>query len=1562
MLRSQDSSQLSHPLLSQPICSALQIALVDLLASWAVVPDSVTGHSSGEIAAAYAVGALNMKDAMSIAYHRGVVAGKLSESGNVNGAMLAVGMPANDIQPYLDALSLGKVVVACKNSPSSLTISGDLAAVKELEEILLQKQVFCRRLAIDVAYHSHHMRSVSDEYYAAIAHIKAGAGDTSYHQNVSFFSSVTGTEVTATELGPRYWVKNLLNQVKFDESLQTLCFATNSQKHVPGASSGKKAKRAGAARKVSVDYLVEIGPHSALAGPIKEIIKADGKLRGAEIMYGSVLTRRSDAVSTALTLASSLASSGCNLAFDAVNRPTGSLSKKPQLLVDLPPYAWNHSKSYWAEPRVSKIYRQRKYPRTDLLGVSDHISCPFEPRWRNFIRVSEIPWLGDHRIQSNMVYPAAGYIVMAIEASSQLAAEDSSAKVAGFHLRSVSILSALIIDDGSAVETMVSLKACESRQLDTVDREYEFHIYSATEENRWTEHCKGIVGVQLAGLGDSGEPSFGMVDDINNPDRAATKDVSVLDTEKFYESLEQIGLEYGPSFANMITAHFTDDTCFAEVVIPDTAAIMPMRFQYPFVIHPCILDSTLHAIFVPVLAKMSRGEGPPVPVFIDQIYVSRAVNSVPGEKMDVQASITEDDGRDIGASLAVMDRNSSDNGPAVSITGLKCRRIANGATEATANPVERIAYNFKWEADPDLLTRDGLNKLLSESAPESSPARDSDLHEGAALYYVEEALKSIGTIDPATLPPHLQRLWSLFSNAVRGKPTGATSASPGKGVDLERVRKTGPKGELLCALGERLPGIMKNAIDIFKDHDLNELWGNAFRLHGCKPAARYLDMVSHKNPNVSVLEVGAGADAPSTIFLQQLAAESGDIPRCTEYTCTHPDSSVLETAAKRLDRWQKWTNFKTLDIERNLEDQGFGRHGYDVVILPCGFVAVASRNQALKNVHKLLRPNGHLVVVEPIPCDSLADNVIFGHFPGWWSGDPDEAASFEISESKWHQALCKAQFSGIGAFVECNRGESEYASTLIISRPLTEFHPTHMSILVIAEEDDCGVSLSGLRDHLSRLSPKAEMSDLANANPAGRLCIVLSDLKTSVFAQADDQVLEKLKQIFLQSTGVLWVTRGGMVDVTNPDAGLAIGFARTARSESGASPILTLDLDGRNIVSGTRAAEIISDTVRCRFLGENVADNDVEYAEKDGILQIPRVVENIQLNQAIATLHDHQVLSEQDFHQQGRPLCAAANKKAESVYFADDTEITELADTSVAVEVRAACLSRDDKMGPRLCAGYSGIVYSVGKEVNDFAPGDRVAYLGSGSLTSVYHDQELAFQKVPANLSLEAAAALPAAYCSAFYVVNHLARVSSDDAVLVYGASGASGQALVELCFWKQARVFATVETAPQRSVLTSKYRIPGSRIFLNQDESFVKAMTDETGGKGVDIVINNQGPSSRLIKLSCKCMIPYGRYIDLGSEDAAEIPRLADGAVFSTFDLGNLCKRRPRIVGQVWEKVMRLFREGKLEGPSSMSTYSITDIIEALEAGSQAVGSVIITAGPGDTVKVSYLTVSRRF
>ncbi len=245
--KDKTESIVSLAYISQPICTAVQLALTDLLVSWGIKPSTVIGHSSGEICAAYAAGAITLEDAMAAAYFRGQAAGNIkTRCPNVRGAMLAVGEGPAEMKRMIKTLHLQNVNVACENSPNSVTVSGDEQEIDVLASELEAKSVFHRKLRVDVAYHSSHMLHVADEYMASIK--SSTARNTS---GVTFYSSLHGKKLSdLSSLGPDYWVDNLTKPVLFSTALQDLY---NQEKP---------------------DVIVEIGPHSVLESPIKQILKS----------------------------------------------------------------------------------------------------------------------------------------------------------------------------------------------------------------------------------------------------------------------------------------------------------------------------------------------------------------------------------------------------------------------------------------------------------------------------------------------------------------------------------------------------------------------------------------------------------------------------------------------------------------------------------------------------------------------------------------------------------------------------------------------------------------------------------------------------------------------------------------------------------------------------------------------------------------------------------------------------------------------------------------------------------------------------------------------------------------------------------------------------------------------------------------------------------------------------------------------------------------------------------------------------------------------------------------
>lgn len=249
LLCDEVNSRINQSEIAQPAITALQVALVDLLDDIGIKPQVVLGHSSGEIAAAYTAGILPHATALKVSYCRSFVSSYCKRTISRSGAMIAVGLDEDQIRPLIAEIRSGVVSVACVNSPFSSTVSGDEDAILELEQMLNQLSIFNRKLNVDTAYHSHHMQKIAHEYLCSLGELDTRA----VRDDVKFISTVIAAEKTL-DFGPAYWVENLVSKVRFSDALHFLLAHPKLM------------------RTQSTQALIEIGPHSVLAGPIRQTI------------------------------------------------------------------------------------------------------------------------------------------------------------------------------------------------------------------------------------------------------------------------------------------------------------------------------------------------------------------------------------------------------------------------------------------------------------------------------------------------------------------------------------------------------------------------------------------------------------------------------------------------------------------------------------------------------------------------------------------------------------------------------------------------------------------------------------------------------------------------------------------------------------------------------------------------------------------------------------------------------------------------------------------------------------------------------------------------------------------------------------------------------------------------------------------------------------------------------------------------------------------------------------------------------------------------------------------
>lgn len=964
--------------MSLTLCTAIQLCLVRLLKSWGIEPTAVTGHSSGEAAAAYVAGALDFREALATSYFRGTLTAAYQEKLQLRGRMLAVGLGPADVEPYLSEISSGKTTLACVNSPSSVTISGDMDAIEQLEGALSAKGIFARKLKVGAAYHSHHMKHQEREYMAILQQHLKQLGTLN---GVHYSSPVTGKWVhSAKQLGPQNWVNNMVQPVLFAQSLLTMCFGPEYL--------SKDSKE-------SIDMVVEIGPHSALAGPIRESLSLP-EVRKLGITYGSCLERGNDAIQTMQSLVSSLLKKGYPVDLGQVNFPYNECNL--QVLNDLPSYPWNHSVSYWTESRLNKQHRHRLHPTHDLLGLLALGANPLRPTWRHIIRPSELPWVRDHIVQSDIVFPAAGSITMAIEAMRQLTLSDE--RVSGYVLKDIAVINALVIPDTSeGIEVQLSLQL-DNPSVPNLQNQHAFEVDSVDNEGNWTTICRGSISVEMR-QSSQGFSSWtnGILKHAENEGIGRFDTLSKeLGPDQLFSFFKSVGIDYGELFKNIQHVRYGPQKALSTVTIPNVVAKMPSQYQQDHIIHPATLDSILQGSYAPILA-ISKPDRAMVPTSIKSLFVSTSMKSDVGHRYQALADLHSYNARGFEASVLTTDVSEPGDAPVLTVEGLFCQSIGDALNGKRDTAHVNLCSTIHWDRALSLMDPEEIKRTITDQSDPSQCNLISDLKR-AAFYLINNALRSLTEEDVQNMDLHHKKMhgWMKVEveKAARDEQAPRSSkwfnASEGvKEILFDKVSSSSVDGQMLCRVGKSLARILRKEVtplELMLDGKLlNQYYEKTLRgptMH--EQIRRLAKLFAYENPSAKVLEIGAGTGGYTLPVLNAFSEIcSSQCPTFAQYDFTDISAGFFEAAKEKFGHWGDRINYKKLDIEANPVDQNFETGSYDLVLACQALHATRSMENTMTNVRKLLKPNGKLILVETTH-DALDVFVIFGVLPGWWLG------------------------------------------------------------------------------------------------------------------------------------------------------------------------------------------------------------------------------------------------------------------------------------------------------------------------------------------------------------------------------------------------------------------------------------------------------------------------------------------------------------------------------------------------------------------------------------------------
>jgi acyl transferase domain-containing protein len=962
---SESSSRLNSAKVSLPVRTALQIIQVNILRTLGVEFAAVVGHSSGEIAAAYAAGWLTASDAIRIAYLRGIAACHAGVPGE-SGAMLAVNISWDQAQaickepPYK-----GRVVVAASNSPSNVTLSGSSELIAELEWLFESLDQSPRRLRVDTAYHSHHMIPCAGPYQEAIkaCGIEALQGS----KTTKWFSSVhDGRPMTG--LNAEYWSDNMLQPVRF---LQALTGALGCYP--------------------ALDAIVEVGPHAALRGPTLQTLSAI-KPDEADIPYIS-LSQRGLGGLDALALA--VGSFWAHLRMEPASLQNFvrlfSPSRELRYLPCLPAYPFDHSNTYRAESNMSSARLHRSLPRHPLLGITSPEMGEGEWRWRNYLRVQDLEWIEDHRVQSQVVLPATGYLIMALEAAHIMA---DSRPLQSLEVCNLVISRAVLVpDDSVGVETLFTIS-----NIERDDSHVAASFNCQTRANSSFRRCssgrmKLTFGEQQASLlSSSGE---------------RTPDLQPVDQEHFYTELDKLGYGYSGLFRGLSAIQRRKDIAYGAVA-PRSKDGDPSDL----LIHPATLDSSLQALMAALAYPGdTQLSGLYVPTRLERTVINPAfcrggTLHDPNDQISIEARLFEIGKAGLCGDVQLFNRSGAGF---VHIEG------------AHLSPLTQQNYLNDWP----MFTTEVWGPLL----PDASLANTVDNSEGKSTLQLDNRLALLGlqdtqrgltSEDRTRLDWHRTRYVAWMDRTLASVREGTHPLFPSNYLEgdiaslLRDHSKEANYVEVLTLLRTAryllswLRGKTTIMEELRRDDLLTRMYAETYDLHVMSQSLSVVvGQLAFRHPRMKILEVGAGTGSATRKVLDQIGRDYHS------YTYTDISPAFFEKAQQMFAEHGDRFIYGVLDLEGDVIQQGFAEHGYDLVIASNVLHATSSLGQTMTRIRRLLKPGGRVAVMEITEPNLVAPPFIFGAFEGWWLSESDGRPWGPlISRERWGQTLVNTGFTG----------------------------------------------------------------------------------------------------------------------------------------------------------------------------------------------------------------------------------------------------------------------------------------------------------------------------------------------------------------------------------------------------------------------------------------------------------------------------------------------------------------------------------------------------------------------
>lgn len=1114
-------------------------------------------------------------------------------------------------------------------------------------------------------------------------------------------------------------------------------------------------------------------------------------------------------------------------------------------------------------------------------------------------------------------------LVMAIEAVQQaIVTQEHNRAVVGFRINEAQFLSPIKIGGTleDAVETEVHLRKIQ-KAFEKESSRSEVTIFTH-HDDRWVECFRADVQVEFEMQSHRSEQQLAigsqrdtLIDDgrIRQSVRSAINDCTKpIDKGQFYAFCEDRGVRFGSSFQVLKNIHWDGGNVSVACLdlSPQSRIEKEQKGNSP--VHPTALDAAVHLIF----AQFTKGVDPTVQsaTLIPQRLSNAWISAKAWDQPAVLSSSSSSTVR-----LCTFMRRQSDR--AMSIDGTfyvlgEDDSVLCALEDMTLTEVSRpngdvqnvngqsLLYSISWKPLLGSLGCEQLQEIVDTRATDST----ADVTRGY-LAKINPAMRASGLLAlrevPDTIlenaPSHLRKFaGNIRRLAELQQPQGEPVISDAELNELlNACDNEVPELQLFSKVARALPSLLRNEVDPLEllfdpESELaKQFYARIFDEHRRDGSLeRFLDLKSHETPDLKILEVGAGTGGFTQVILDTLRAleQRAGVSRFAEYTYSDISPSYFEHARRAFDCALSRMNFLTLDVEKDPSGPGSTSESlvgsFDLIVAGNVFHATSSLERTLRNMRKLLKPGGHLILVEITASESACINIAFGSLAGWWLSEEDWRQNGPlVDEERWDKLLRSAGFTGLDLTLKDHSSEDCHMSSIMISTavdnlviepegtmcemraqvPRFDREPSKPNIWILLDANS--ESQVKLATEIKNRCSAAKVQQLQHTEstqgaietPTTDLVVSLLDLDGHFLSEISEEAFQTLRKHIQAAQRLLWVSSSPRITdtfgnrlaaVRSPHWAAGMGFLRSIRTEAPDKHIVTLGIE--SCCPGKESNFVVSLVHSC-FLEDGPGQpfkDELEFIIRDDKLTIGRMVQELTLNSKRIDRIIPRVRSEEWQSAPSLALDVGAPGMLDSLQFVRDEEYGKvLMDDEVEIEAAAWGLSfRDILIGlgrlgtERMGFDCAGTVTRVGAAVSTSShpsavhPGDRVVMLKLGCVQRYPKSPAVTVLKIPDNVTFEDATSIIVPGITAYHSLINVARLKAGEKILVHSGAGGTGQLFISVAQMLGAEVYATVGSAEKKELLMREFSLPESHILFSRDASFARAVDRLTSGRGVDV------------------------------------------------------------------------------------------------------------------------------